>query len=347
MRKILFFINQSDNSRNRKMMHMLAEEFAKQDVEVQICPEDFSIVKGSRGPLPPKGNRTIQKKWKNILKEQMPDYAISFGAHAHYCLLDAASGTNVPVILVLQGNPEKHFANPRQKAISRKYYERAYGMVVQTRDAMEFLSRHLDKKMLVCDGFLEDKYLHTKQVEKRTRRIVCMGNYKENSGQILLAQTFADLLSIYPELQLEFYGHVFSRNAFLQVRTFVEERHLQEKILFKEREGELGETISDAAIFITMDAGCGIPTGLLEAMALQIPVIAQEADYNGAKDVIEDGVNGLLVEDGNRKELMIGLKKYLENPEIVEGFAREAGNISLSYDRETIAKQWLDFLIGD
>jgi glycosyltransferase involved in cell wall biosynthesis len=57
----------------------------------------------------------------------------------------------------------------------------------------------------------------------------------------------------------------------------------------------------------------GIPAALLEAMALRVPVVASRA--GGMPEIVEDGVNGYLVEPGNWREISERVLELLGNRE--------------------------------
>lgn len=66
----------------------------------------------------------------------------------------------------------------------------------------------------------------------------------------------------------------------------------------------------------------GLSQGMLEAMALGVPVIATNA--SGNNELIQDGVNGFLFEDGKSKELAEYIRQIREDTELRAKFS-EAG----------------------
>lgn len=80
------------------------------------------------------------------------------------------------------------------------------------------------------------------------------------------------------------------------------------------------EKYSQAAIFVlpavTSSDGDrdGIPNVILEALAMQLPVVS--TDHSGIPEVIVDGENGLLVESKDVNALTAALRRLIEQPEL-------------------------------
>jgi glycosyltransferase involved in cell wall biosynthesis len=74
----------------------------------------------------------------------------------------------------------------------------------------------------------------------------------------------------------------------------------------------------------------GIPNVILEAMAMQLPVISTR--HSGIPEVLEDGVNGLLVTPADVRELAHALHYLLDHPEV----GRQMGG----QGRQTVARKF-------
>ncbi len=82
---------------------------------------------------------------------------------------------------------------------------------------------------------------------------------------------------------------------------------------------------------------------LLEAMASGVPVIS--TDCVGPKEIIQDGKNGYLIPQKNKKELKRRIDKLLKNKKIRDKFAKNARQtVVKKYDSKKIAKLWLEVL---
>jgi glycosyltransferase involved in cell wall biosynthesis len=84
----------------------------------------------------------------------------------------------------------------------------------------------------------------------------------------------------------------------------------------------------------------GLPTVILEAMTARVPVVA--TDVSGTRELVEDGVTGLLVPSGDAEALAQAIIRVLQDPgmtvEWVERAAERVRGISI----EEVARQYVD-----
>ena len=87
----------------------------------------------------------------------------------------------------------------------------------------------------------------------------------------------------------------------------------------------------------------GMPNALMEAMALELPVISTDCPCGGPRTLIEDGVNGLLVNVGDEEQMATAMEKYLENPMKANQLGQCAGKIKECASADKIAGEWLAY----
>jgi glycosyltransferase involved in cell wall biosynthesis len=76
----------------------------------------------------------------------------------------------------------------------------------------------------------------------------------------------------------------------------------------------------------------------LEAMAAGLPVVA--VDGSGTRDIVENGVQGFLVEN-DPKDLARGILKILRSPSLMGELRAAALKKSRSYDNKRLARKML------
>lgn len=85
----------------------------------------------------------------------------------------------------------------------------------------------------------------------------------------------------------------------------------------------------------------GLPMVLLEAQAAGIPIVSFACKC-GPKDLVEEGVNGFLLEEGDMDGLAKRLICLMENGELRKKMGEAAYRNSEHYAEDAIMKQWLD-----
>ncbi len=89
----------------------------------------------------------------------------------------------------------------------------------------------------------------------------------------------------------------------------------------------------------------GLPMVLLEAQAYGIPAVAFTCPC-GPRDVLEDGVDGRLVEDGDVEGFASALRELMENDELRKQMGAAAYRRAARWDKETIMQEW-EKLLGE
>lgn len=79
---------------------------------------------------------------------------------------------------------------------------------------------------------------------------------------------------------------------------------------------------------------------LLEAQAAGLPIVSFACKC-GPRDVIEDGLDGLLVEEGDVTALADGILQLINNEELRMKMGQEAFKRSERYSEETVMSQWV------
>lgn len=80
--------------------------------------------------------------------------------------------------------------------------------------------------------------------------------------------------------------------------------------------------LSSSDVYLLPSYNEGLPISILEAMSYKLPILS--TPVGGIPEVVEDGVNGLLVEPGDKKSLKRAILKMIEDHE----FRKKAGEES-------------------
>ncbi|MGC8691194.1 MAG: glycosyltransferase family 4 protein [Caldisericum sp.] len=105
---------------------------------------------------------------------------------------------------------------------------------------------------------------------------------------------------------------------------------LQENIYFTGYTKKVIKLLSVSDIFVFASSREGLPVSVMEAMAMEKPVVAY--NIRGVRDLVEDGVNGFLLPFGDIEGLANKIIYLMENPEIAKEMGRRG--------REKIEKEF-------
>jgi glycosyltransferase involved in cell wall biosynthesis len=78
----------------------------------------------------------------------------------------------------------------------------------------------------------------------------------------------------------------------------------------------------------------------MEAMALGLPCISTDCDGGGARFLIEDGKNGLLVPKENAEQLADAMRRCLADQQFMDQLGNRARDICDRLSAERIYSEW-------
>jgi glycosyltransferase involved in cell wall biosynthesis len=139
-----------------------------------------------------------------------------------------------------------------------------------------------------------------------------VGRIVWSKGIVELAQAWSDLRDEFPDLHLLMAGPIEPEDP---LPTEVEELLRRDQ-----RVHLIGEDWDTPPLYAAMDVFVlptyreGLPIVLLEAAAMNLPVVATRV--SGCVDVVADGITGILVPPCDSRELAGAIRSYLKDPQL-------------------------------
>lgn len=152
----------------------------------------------------------------------------------------------------------------------------------------------------------------------KVRREWCVGDgpallvvarLTEQKGHRFLIKALPGLLAEWPSLTCLFVGEGESREA---LRSLVRETGVEPACRFAGAQDNVGDWYAAADVVVLPSLSEGLPFVVLEAMAMARPVVA--SNVNGVPEVIQDGLNGILVPPRNSQALEEAIRSLLRDP---------------------------------
>lgn len=131
-------------------------------------------------------------------------------------------------------------------------------------------------------------------------------------GQDLLIKAFKIINDRFPHSKLIFVGSEVSYFK-KELEKLTGHLGISDKIIFLGQKADIADYLNITDIFVLSSRFEGIPLVLLEAMYMQVPVVA--IDVGGIREVVTNDKNGILVEQYNAESLSRALAEILNNKE--------------------------------
>ena len=235
------------------------------------------------------------------------------------------------VIVSERNNPA--VAYPETFAETKRIYAKADHVVFQTREVQSLY----DEQTRAHSSILPNPVsVHALAAEQPAKKIVNVARLHDNKNQALLIRAFARFLPRHPGYTLEFYGE---GSLLKPLKKLAKELGVQDAVIFHGNVDDVHEQIADAACFVLSSNVEGMPNALLEAMMMGLPCISTRC--TGAKEVIRDGENGLLVEIGDEDGLVKALNRMIDDPALARRCAKNAVETAEDFRVENVIGQWI------
>ncbi len=169
------------------------------------------------------------------------------------------------------------------------------------------------------------------------KRVIAVGRLDFQKGFDRLIEAWA---LIPAALRKEWHLDIFGQGEWLHMlNERIDKKGLQESAKINPPTKDIINEYLASSFIVMSSHWEGLPMVLIEAMALGLPAVCFDFKC-GPKDVIQDGVNGLLTPEGNIPALAQAMQRMMDNPKIIEQMSAEAIRIREKYTEQTIMAKW-------
>lgn len=175
--------------------------------------------------------------------------------------------------------------------------------------------------------------------ERSTQRnpvVVAAGRLVPQKGFDLLIKAFAQVVEEHPEWQLRIFGHG-PREALLRAQ--IEELGLSGNVSLMGRTDRLDEELAAASVYALSSRFEGLPMVMIEAMTHGLAVVAFDCP-TGPRDVLTDGVDGLLVPPRDVDAMAAALRKVIADRRLRIELGAAAAATARGYAPDVVMPMW-------
>jgi len=164
-------------------------------------------------------------------------------------------------------------------------------------------------------------------LDERAQVVVCITGLRYEKGIDVLLQAWHLVHKQAPQARLIIVGRGSLQN---QLESMAEALGIADSIKFTGLQNDIPAQLHQGSLAVLPSRWEGMPNAVMEAMACGLPCVSTRV--SGSEDIIQHGVNGLLVEPEDYHGMAQALLTLLRNPALTEKYGRAA--------RETIEKDY-------
>lgn len=354
MKNILFITSSISFGGAAKMLCFVAESLAIRGFNITIANlritqnvTDFerSLKNGVTVVSVPKsfGNIHVISYIIGLGKKINADIVIGFTAFPNIYAVIVGKILHIPSIISERGDPYRTFDNSLKSRFMKYIINQATGGVFQTEGALKFYCKHLQNKGIVIPNpiFHVGEIPHVKY-EEREKSIVSVGRLDNFQKRIdVMLNAFKIFSKRHPDYTLKLYGRGMNEN---EIKQWCIDLGIADKVKFMGLSLHPMQDIAKDGMFLITSDFEGISNSLLEAMAVGLPCVSTDHTPGGARLLIQDYENGLLVPIGDSEGLAEAMCKFADNPLLAKKCGNNAMNVINRFAPSRIIDMWENYI---
>ena len=313
-----------------------------------ITRVDLDLIKSSSGAFRAISNNVARiRELRAALISCVPDIVISFMTTTNLLALIASRGLGCPVIVSERIFLSKQPPRGIWRIVYRPLYRLAAAVVAQTKRGAEDLEGRLGRPVVAIHNpvfpsvgtLVPARASADTQISpgvRASRTLLAMGRLSAQKGFDLLVTAFSYLAADHPQWNLMILGEGSERSS---LTSQIAGLGLEERVHMPGFVENPRALMDRADIFVMSSRYEGMPNALLEAMAAGMPCVSFDCE-TGPSELIEDGVNGCLVEREDVRALAGALNKLMTDEVLAKQLSAKAKLVTEKFSIELIHAQW-------
>ncbi|MDQ2714019.1 MAG: glycosyltransferase family 4 protein [Chloroflexota bacterium] len=176
--------------------------------------------------------------------------------------------------------------------------------------------------------------------EERARTVICVCRLSYEKGIDVLLQAWCLVQQQAPDLRAQLII-VGGGPLEVQLKWMAQALGITDSVIFAGMQSDIPLQLHRGALAVLPSRWEGMPVAVLEAMACGLPCVATRV--SGSEDIIQHGINGLIVEPEDGPGLARAIVDLLEDPLSLKNYGRAArATIEERYTLEHISSTYLE-----
>ena len=179
-------------------------------------------------------------------------------------------------------------------------------------------------------------------VTKDPGRIIFVGRFNHEKRVDRLVIAFSKLAVRYPHWHVDIFGEGNEKKLIEQL---ISDYNLGGRVIIHNPTKTIFEEYKRSEMLVLCSEHEARPLVLVEAMACGIPCVSLDCPY-GPREIITDGVTGLLARDGDVKDLAVKMEWLMTHNEERREMGLRAREEAAKYKMSVIMQEWINLYTG-
>ena len=253
-------------------------------------------------------------------------------------VLAMARQLKAPIIAAERAEPSRYRRPVR--FLLRRLCRRASAWIFQTETVRGWYLPHLkDVPSTIIPNAVTPAFLTEPCADGREKTIVSAGRLCPQKNFAMLIRAFARIAGDYPEHRLIIYGEGRLRE---ELQAWAQEAGVGGRVDFPGRVEDMPQRLQRAGLFVLPSDYEGMPNALIEAMAQGLPCVATDCAGGGARYLVQDGHNGLLIPARDEDALVDALRRILTDGALAQTLGANALQVRQTLAPDVIHQRWVE-----
>lgn len=278
---------------------------------------------------------------RRALRRGHPDVVISFLDTTNVLTLLASRGLGIPVIVSERNDPEQNSIGLAWSRLRSLLYRYAQAVVVQTCAIRDWAVRLPGIRVIhVIPNPVHpmlNEYDYASARHSCSHTVVAMGRLVRQKGFDILIEAFSRCAGKHRDWSLVILGEGPERAS---LQASAANLGIADRVRLAGQCQEPAVILKGADFFVLSSRYEGFPNALLEAMACELPVVSTDCSGGGPRDIIRDGVDGILVPPEDVAALAGAMDRLMAHSDERRHLGTRAREIMARFSTERIMTMW-------
>lgn len=286
----------------------------------------------------------ISKMLKKYFLDNEIEVAFGIGIFSNIFLSLSGIGISTKVVLCDHTNSitaNRELSKKVQRYVGTKLVDKIITLTQE--DRKNYIRKYgiSENRIAYIYNWKENRLSNIPYNDESTK-IVTVGRFDYQKGYDYLIQVAKKVLAKMPDWTWEIYGSG-KQDEVDKIRDLITENDLQDKLVIKGLEKNQDLIYGDKGIYVMTSRYEGLPLVLLEAQQYNLPIVSFRCP-TGPSEIVEDGVNGYLIDCYDTDKMSEKLLELMKNDDLRQSFSDHAKDTMDKFDKNKILNQWIELI---